>query len=400
MTAALRADIERIRIGDTASVEVKVTEDLVRRFSDLSLDDNPIHLDADWAREHGYPRPVAHGMIALAALSRLIGTKLPGPGSIWMDQKLEFQAPVYQGDTLQASVTVERVSKAARVVILQVRVVHRDKGTPILEGSARVKIPERIKQGKKVVMEEMVALITGSSRGLGRAIALALAEQGMKIIVHYRTGADAAKVVVSEIEAAGGEAVALAADLTEPEATSRLAQEAQAAFGRVDVLVHNATPSIERKPWTECTWDDFQPFLDVYVRAGWELVQQLAPAMQERKSGRILFIGSSAAFNTPPANLLPYVTAKSALAGMTRALAVELAPTNVTVNTVAPSLLITDQNAQLSDRVRQLAAARTPMKRLASLDEVAATVAALAGPGGSFVTGATLPVTGGELMLS
>jgi 3-oxoacyl-[acyl-carrier protein] reductase len=400
MTSVERADIDRIRPGDSASVEVEVTEDLVRRFSALSLDDNPVHLDAGWAREHGFPRPVAHGMVVLAALSRLIGTKLPGPGSIWMDQAIEFQAPVYQGDAIRATVTVERVSRAARVVVLKVKVVQRESGASVLEGTARVKIPQRIEQGKKVVMEEMVALITGSSRGLGKAVALALAKQGMKIVVHYRTGAEEARDVVSEIEAEGGQAVTLAADLADPAAAGRLAELARQAFGRVDVLVHNATPPIGRKPWTESSWDEIQLFLDVYVRAGWQLARELAPTMQERKSGRILFIGSSAAFQTPPANLLPYVTAKSALAGMTRALAVELAAANVTVNMIAPSLLVTEQNSQLGDRALQLAAARTPMKRLAQLEEVAAAVVALAGPAGSFVTGTVLPVTGGELMLS
>lgn len=394
-----RADLSKVRKGDSASVEVEVTEELVGKFSALSQDDNPVHLSEEWAREHGFPRPVAHGMVALAALSRLIGTQLPGPGSLWMDQAVEFQAPLYLGDRLRATVTVEKVSRAAQMVVLAVSAVNLSSGAPILQGTARVKVPQRIGRKKEQTMEGRVVLITGSSRGLGKALALAFAADGYRVVVHSRSKEGAAAEVVAAITEAGGEAVALEADLTDQEATGRLAEEALEAWRQVDVLVHNATPPIGRKPWTEVTWEDFQAFLDVYVRAGWQLARGLAPAMAEKGGGRIVFISSSAAFGTPPANLLPYVTAKSALAGMTRALAIELASSNVTVNQVAPSLLVTEQTAQLSDRARQLAAARAPMKRLAQLEEVAAAVVALAGPAGAFVTGTTIPVTGGELML-
>ena len=392
-------DIESLRPGDNAAVEVEVTEELVKQFAALSLDDNPVHMSTKVAREYGFPRRVAHGVISVTTLSRLIGTRLPGPGSVWMDQAIEFTGPVYLGDTIRATVTVKRVSLAARVVILDLEVINVGNAVVVTRGTAKVKVPKKIEQAKKVVMERTIALVTGSSRGLGRAIAVALGKAGSKVVVHCRSRHLDAAQVVAEIEEAGGEAVAITADLTDPKAVERLADEAQQAFGRIDILVHNASPVIERRPWDAWDWNDFQAFFDIYLRAGWQLTQHLAPGMQERKFGRFINVLSSAAFNVPPPQMLPYITAKSALAGMSRALAVELGASNVSVNMIAPSLLVTDQNAYLGDRARQLVAARSPMKRLAELEEVAATVVYLAGPGSSFVTGAVIPVAGGEIMV-
>jgi 3-oxoacyl-[acyl-carrier protein] reductase len=243
-----------------------------------------------------------------------------------------------------------------------------------------------------------VAVVTGSSRGLGRAIAIALAATSTKVVVHYNQQGDAAQRVVDEIVRRAGSAVACQADLHAPDGCDQLFQQACDAFGQVDIIINNASPPVVRKPSLEATWADFECYFSLYVRSTFRLMQLAAPGMQARRFGRIVNVLCSLTQGVPSPRLAPYVTAKSALAGLSRALAVELGPFGITVNMVAPSLLVTDQSVALGDRARQLAASQAPMRRLADLAEVAEATRFLASDAAGFITGTILPVTGGEIM--
>lgn len=134
------ADIRTIRPGDTAACETTITGDDIRAFAQLSADVNPIHLDAGTAARYGFTGAVAHGMLALSMISRLIGTELPGRGSLWVSQELKFPTPVLAGDRLAASVTVEQVSPATGLVVLSTNVTNVRTGRPVMSGTARVKV--------------------------------------------------------------------------------------------------------------------------------------------------------------------------------------------------------------------------------------------------------------------
>lgn len=134
------ANLSTIRVGDTASCGVTITQSHVDAFVQLSADDNPLHLDAPTARAYGFERLVAHGMLALSAISRLIGTRLPGPGSLWVSQDVKFVAPVLVGDALTAMVRVEQISMAAGLVQLKTEVSNAQTGACVLTGTARVKV--------------------------------------------------------------------------------------------------------------------------------------------------------------------------------------------------------------------------------------------------------------------
>ncbi|HUJ10931.1 MAG TPA: MaoC family dehydratase [Verrucomicrobiae bacterium] len=137
------ADISRLKIGDAASCEFVADERSVAAFAELSADDNPLHMDEEVARSYGFPRRVAHGMLALSAISRLIGTQLPGPGSLWISQDLKFPAPVLVGDTLSARVLVEQISLAVGIVKLRTEVRNQQTGAVVLSGFAMIKVPHR-----------------------------------------------------------------------------------------------------------------------------------------------------------------------------------------------------------------------------------------------------------------
>jgi 3-hydroxybutyryl-CoA dehydratase len=137
------AELEGLQVGASAACELVVTHKVVAAFAAFSGDDNQLHVNREFAQSSGFGDQVAHGMIALSLISRLIGTQLPGHGSLWISQDLKFVQPVLVGETLSARVTVEKVSRAARVVTLRTEVF---KGSPplvVLQGTAQVRVPER-----------------------------------------------------------------------------------------------------------------------------------------------------------------------------------------------------------------------------------------------------------------
>ena len=143
MSLTTDAEIDRINVGDTATCEWTVTAEQVDAFARFSLDTNPLHMSDDFAREGGFSGRVAHGMLTLSAISRLIGTQLPGPGSLWMSQETNFAAPVFLNDQIQARVTVKTVSRSAQVVVLQTDAINLQTQAVVLRGTAKVRIVQR-----------------------------------------------------------------------------------------------------------------------------------------------------------------------------------------------------------------------------------------------------------------
>lgn len=246
-------------------------------------------------------------------------------------------------------------------------------------------------------LSEMVVIVTGGSKGLGAVIARILARNGIRIVINYAHDERTAEQVASEIRSGGTQAVAVRADVADPGEVRRLFEAAVGAFGKVDVVVNNATPPIRPKPLLETTEDDLGRYLDVYVRGTLELARMVVPGMRERKFGRIVNVLTSYLSEVPP-NLGAYVAAKSALYGLSRAMAVEFGPWGITVNMVSPSMLIGDQADDLGLAAREAVAGRTPLRRLGEPEEVANLVLFLLGEGGTFISGANIPVTGGILV--
>ncbi|MGE0759804.1 MAG: MaoC family dehydratase [Pirellulaceae bacterium] len=137
------AELDRLQVGDTASCEWTVTAELLDSFASFSGDTNPLHMDERFARSCGFPGRVAHGMVALSAISRLIGTRIPGPGALWISQDVHLVAPSFLGDQIEARVTVQAISRAAQVVVLHTEAVNVATRTAILRGTAKVHVPAR-----------------------------------------------------------------------------------------------------------------------------------------------------------------------------------------------------------------------------------------------------------------
>lgn len=243
---------------------------------------------------------------------------------------------------------------------------------------------------------ERVALVTGASRGIGRACAVALARSGHRVVVNFRRHETAALAAVAEVRDAGGDAVAIAADVGDAEAPERLYREAVAAFGRVDVLVCNAGIA----PTTTLDAigiEEWQQVLDVNVRSVLLLACRALEDMRGRGWGRIVTVASQAGITGGFFAGAHYAASKGALIALTRNLARQGAAAGVTANCVAPGLVDTDLTRGFPADARDGMVAAIPMKRIGTPAEVAAAVVFLASDAASYVTGVLLPVDGGLL---
>jgi len=242
-----------------------------------------------------------------------------------------------------------------------------------------------------------VAIITGSSRGIGRAIAVRMAEQGAKVVVSSRKEA-ACLDVVAEITAAHGEgrAIAIPANISSKEDLQRLVDETNKAFGQIDILVCNAASNPYYGPMAGIADDQFRKIFENNVLANHWLINMVAPQMIARKDGAIIIVSSIGGLRGSPV-IGAYNVSKAADMQLARNLAVEFGPHNVRVNCIAPGLIKTDfARALWEDPVRlKEVNERAPLRRIGDPDEIAGTAIYLASRAGSFVTGQNIVVDGG-----
>jgi 3-oxoacyl-[acyl-carrier protein] reductase len=243
-----------------------------------------------------------------------------------------------------------------------------------------------------------VAMITGASRGIGATTARVLAERGFRVVVNHRASASQAEEVVAGITSAGGEAVAIRADVTVPGDVSAMADEIAKRWGGVDVLVHNALIPFVVTSFADLTWEQLGGKVDAELHAAYMLTKAVVPGMVSRGYGRLIYL-STGLSRRPRDGMIALGTAKAALDQFVRFVALELAPHGITANLVAPATVggttVTEQLTP--ERVRELGAA-APMGRLVTPDEVAHTIAFLASEESGFTTGQYLPVNGGIAM--
>jgi 3-oxoacyl-[acyl-carrier protein] reductase len=246
------------------------------------------------------------------------------------------------------------------------------------------------------LLEGKVAVVTGASRGIGRAIALELANRGAQVVVNYNRSADAAAAVVAAIEADGGQATAVQADVSDFSQARALIQAAVKAYGRLDVLVNNAGVTRDQLilMMKEEDWDTV---VRVNLKSMFNTCKAAARVMLRQRYGRIVNISSVSGI-AGQGGQTNYSAAKAGVIGFTKSLAKELGSRHVTVNVVAPGLIPTDLTADLAEELCQKAIDLTPLGRLGRAEEVAYAVAFLASDEAAFITGAVLPVDGGLVM--
>ncbi len=236
------------------------------------------------------------------------------------------------------------------------------------------------------------ALVTGASQGIGRAVALALAADGVKLALAARQK-DKLDALAAEIAAAGGEALPLAVDVTQDAELKAAVQQAQKHFGSLDILVNNAGITRDQLA-LRMKREDWDAVLATNLTAAFVAIQAVLPGMVRQRWGRIVNIASVVAEsgNSGQAN---YVAAKAGLIGLTKSLALEVASRQITVNAVAPGYIATAMTASLGEKAGERLLEHIPLGRIGAAEEVAAAVRFLAGESASYITGQTLDVNGG-----
>jgi len=242
-------------------------------------------------------------------------------------------------------------------------------------------------------LQDRVAIVTGASRNIGRAIALELAAAGAAVMINARTAKAEAEAVTAEIGAKGGKAMAFLADVTDPKAVAAMVEATLARFGRLDILVNNAAVRKEAA-FDQISLDEWRQILSIVLDGAFLCAQAGLPAMTRAGGGAIVNIGGLTG-HTGARSRAHVITAKAGIVGLTRALAFDLAPHNITVNCVSPGLIDTKR---AGGAPAHHADHKTVVGRLGQPADVAATVRMLCGPRARYITGQTIHVNGGVFM--
>lgn len=236
-------------------------------------------------------------------------------------------------------------------------------------------------------------LITGSSRGIGRATAQLFAKNNYNVIINYLHAEDDAYALVSSLSRQGYKAIAFQADVARMDQVKAMFDQAVTSFGTIDVLVNNAGFA-QQKLFTDITEEDWDSMMDVHVKGVFNCCQCVLPDMISRKQGKIINIASIWGM-TGASCEVHYSTAKAAVIGLTKALAKELGPSNIQVNCVAPGIIETAMNACLNEKEKNILREETPLLRFGTPDEAASVVYYLASKNADFLTGQVISPNGG-----
>ncbi|MDA0194120.1 MAG: SDR family oxidoreductase [Bacteroidetes bacterium] len=388
-----------IAIGDKEQLKHIITQEDIQKFVDLTGDDNRLHVDAEFSKTTPYKKPVAHGMLGASFISTVIGTKLPGDGALWFSQSLEFLLPVWVGDELTVTAEVIKKFDAEKILELKIEIKNQDRQT-VTRGLAKVKMIEMLEEvsAQSTKQKEIkVALVIGGTGGIGRAVCYELAKDGFYVFVHYHSNKKKAEEILSNIKGNDGKASMVSGNVTRQEDIDTLLGAVERYFPRLDVLVNCSSIKIPKISFSKLTWSDFQEQVQFHVKSVFETSKTFL-GLLEKGDGKIIVIGTIAV-DKPNTDWAHYITAKAALHGLVKAMAIELGPKGIKVNMISPGLTDTELTADIPEKIKLITASQTPLRRLTKVEDISGTVGFMASVKSNFITGENIRINGGQFTL-
>ncbi len=389
---------DEIELGKKFELHHKITQSDVDTFAQLTGDFNPLHVDQKFAQKTNFKKPVVHGMLSASFISTMVGMLIPGPGALWSSQTLEFLKPVFIGDTISVIAEVKQKSPATKSIKLDIIIINQFHHT-VISGVAVVKLLELEKE-KNMSLQNSAKkniVITGAAKGIGAAIAKKMAPD-FNLVLLYKSSSEQAHQLQKELSENGHEAICIETDLNRPEQICESLKLAREKFGPLTGLIHCAAPVPIPNLLQNLEWNEYENQLSTQVKSAFIMTKFLLNDMIEHKWGSLVFIGSIYAEGACPVQQSPYVVSKAALSAMARSFAVELGPHNIRVNLVSPGMTETDMIAAIPEKTKMLAKIQTPLRKLATPDDVAATVHFLMSESAGHITGENIKVCGGVNM--
>jgi 3-oxoacyl-[acyl-carrier protein] reductase len=246
------------------------------------------------------------------------------------------------------------------------------------------------------ILENKTAVVTGASRGIGKAVALKLASMGANIVLNYRSSVKSVEEVVEEIRSMGGNAVAVQGDVSSFDEAAKIIKAAVENFGSLDILVNNAGITKDGL-LARMKEEDFDSVIETNLKGTFNCIRHATPIMMKQRSGKIINMTSIVGV-AGNAGQMNYAASKAGVIGMTKSAAKELASRGITVNAIAPGFIQTDMTDALSDKVKEELLSGIPLKRLGQVEEIADLAAFLASDSASYITGQVININGGMYM--
>ena len=389
-----------IKIGDKAEVTHTITDSDISKFVDLTGDDNKLHINNEFASKTEFKKTVVHGMLGASFISTLIGTKLPGDGALWFSQTLEFLKPVRVGDTIKVLAEVISKNDKANAIELKTDIFNQHKQL-VTSGISKIKVVEvryeQIDNYEKNVREKL-ALIIGASGGVGKAAAIKLANDGFDLILHYNSNIRVITELAIKIEKIGRKVTIIKADLLNTFETEYLINKLKRDHSNLLAYVNCSTVKIPNVKFQDLAWDEMQKHFDINIKCNFFLLKEILQLFEKNKYGKIVLLTtlSTEVFSS---DWLHYITSKSALNGFAKALAIEYAIKKININLISPGMMDTDLLSDLPAKIKLLTEAKTPLKRLCTTIDVANAISFLVSNNSDFMTGETIRINGGQIML-
>jgi 3-oxoacyl-[acyl-carrier protein] reductase len=387
-----------IKIGEIATSEHKVTASDINDFVRLSGDDNKIHVDPGYAGETKFKDVVAHGMLGMSFISKVIGTQLPGDGALWYSQDVEFLLPARIGDVLLVRVEVLNKHRRDRMVEIKTEIYNQHK-QKITTGVGKVKLIER-EQGNQTLSDKKspkIAIVFGASGGIGSATCRALVRDGYKVVVHYNQRSAQAVSLKDTLINAGGDAITSQADINSVVQVTKVHEMVCRQYGSPSLVVNCATSPIKNLKFFDHQWEDYVKQFEIHVGGMFNLLHVFAPEMLRRGEG--CFVALTTLYTDLPEVQLPhYISAKSSLEGFVRVAAKELGPNGVRLNMVSPGMVDTALITDVPEKTLLIEKANTPLKSISTPEQVAEAICFLGSEKAAQITGETIRVNGGRVM--